>query len=191
MTAVGVVLAAGAGTRFGSPKAEVRVDGERLLDRAIGVLRAGGCAEVVAVVRAGVEVAGATAVVNPDPDRGMSSSLWLGLDAAAEASAGVAVILLVDLPGVPSDAVMGVLGAHDAGAMVAVATYAGTRGHPVAFDRACWAEVAAAARGDNGARAYLAAHPDQVIEVACVGESLDVDTPADLEAWAARKPPPR
>ncbi len=176
----GVVLAAGAGVRFGRPKAEVVVDGARLVDRAVAVLRDGGCDEVVAVVRPGVLVDGAVIVENPDPERGMGSSLRLGL---AAASGERAVILLVDTPGVAASAVRAVLAVD---APVAIASYDGRRGHPVAIAREHWPAVADLARGDAGARAFLRAHPELVAEVACEGDPADLDTTEDLAAWRAR-----
>ena len=173
----GIVLAAGAGTRLGRPKAELVVAGERLVDRAVRVLRSAGCAEVVAVVRAGVEVDGATVVVNPDPDRGMGSSLRLGL---ASASGERAVIVLVDTPGIGIAQVRQVL---DVSAPFVIARYGERRSHPVAIDRSRWAEVAALADGDEGARPFMRAYPDLVTEVSCDGDPSDIDTPEDLAAW--------
>jgi CTP:molybdopterin cytidylyltransferase MocA len=180
MGASGIVLAAGAGSRLGQPKADLVLSGTRLLDRAIGVLHAGGCAEVIAVVRPGTRADGATVAVNPEPERGLGSSLRIGLDAA---NGEVAVIMLVDTPGVAAAAVRQVLAV---GAPVAVATYGGRRGHPVAIMRAHWRQVAALAAGDHGARPFLAANPGLVVEVPCVGEPVDLDTPADVAAWHAR-----
>lgn len=173
----GIVLAAGGGTRLGRPKAELVVGGERLLDRAVRILFEGGCAEVVAVVRPGTQVDGARAVVNPDPERGMGSSLRLGFEAA---SGSRAAILLVDVPGVGADAVRRVLAARSP---VAIATYGGRRGHPVVIDRLLWTEVARLAEGDEGARPYLRAHPELIVEVACEGSAADIDTQDDLAAW--------
>jgi CTP:molybdopterin cytidylyltransferase MocA len=177
--ACGVVLAAGAGSRYGQPKAEIVIEGARLLDRAIRTLRDGGCHDVVAVVRPGTTATDATVVVNPDPARGLGSSLRLGLQAATGA---LAVILLADLPGVTPDAVRRVMAA---GAPVAVATYAGRRGHPVAIAREHWDEAGRLAVGDEGARPFLLAHLSLVAEVPCVGDPTDIDTPDDLARWAA------
>ena len=176
MTA-GIVLAAGAGVRLGRPKAELVVAGERLVDRAVRVLRAGGCTEVVAVVRAGLEVDGAVVAVNPDPDRGMGSSLRLGLAAASGARA---VVVLVDTPGIGAAEVRRVLAVD---APFVIARYGERRSHPVAIDRPLWAEVAALAEGDEGARPFMRAHPDLVTEVSCDGDPSDIDTPADLARW--------
>ena len=173
----GLVLAAGAGHRMGQPKAELIVDGERLIDRAVRVLRGGGCDEVVAVLRDEVVNPDARVVVNPEPERGMGSSLRLALGAATGRRA---VILLVDTPGIGSEAVRAVLAAD---APVVVATYRGRRGHPVVVDRAWWAEVAELAAGDRGARPFLAAHPELVREIECPGDPSDLDTIGDLTTW--------
>jgi CTP:molybdopterin cytidylyltransferase MocA len=178
MTGVsGLVLAAGAGRRMGQPKADLIVDGERLIDRAVQVLRAGGCDEVVTVVRDGVVCPDARVVVNPEPERGMGSSLRLALAAATGLRA---VILLVDTPGIGAPAVRAVLAADSP---VVVATYRGRRGHPVAVDRSWWDEVAERAEGDRGARPFLAAHPELVREVECPGDPSDLDTASDLAMW--------
>jgi CTP:molybdopterin cytidylyltransferase MocA len=183
VSVVGIVLAAGAGRRFGEPKAEVILDGERLLDRAVRVLREGGCADVLAVVRAGTLVVGARAVVNDGPERGLASSLALGLQAAANTSASHAVVMLVDMPGVQPTTVAAVGGAT---APITMAGYAGRRGHPVAFARELWGDVAETVHGDEGARTYIDAHPDlvSVVEVGGGPQALaDIDTPADLAHW--------
>jgi molybdenum cofactor cytidylyltransferase/nicotine blue oxidoreductase len=162
---------------MGQPKAELIVDGERLVDRAVRVLRAGGCDEVVTVVRDGLLSPDARVVVNPEPERGMGSSLRLALAAATGTRA---VILLVDTPGIGADAIRAVLAAD---APVVVATYRGRRGHPVVVDRSWWAEVAERAEGDRGARPFLAAHPELVREVECAGDPSDLDTLGDLATW--------
>jgi CTP:molybdopterin cytidylyltransferase MocA len=178
----GLVLAAGQGKRFGGPKALAELDGERLVDRAVRVLSLGGADPVVVVLGAAVvEVPGADAVVvNSDWEQGMGSSLRAGLAAAAFDRCSAVLVQLVDTPGVRATAVRRLLAAHDAGAGLAVAMYAGERGHPVLIGRAHWAAVAESAVGDQGARAYLAAHPEAVLEVACDGDSRDADTRGEL-----------
>jgi CTP:molybdopterin cytidylyltransferase MocA len=180
----GLVLAAGAGRRMGQPKADLIVDGERLIDRAVRVLRAGGCDEVVTVVRDRVVSPDArVVVVNPAPERGMGSSLRLAL---AAATGQRAVILLVDTPGIGAPAVRAALAAD---APVVVATYGGRRGHPVVVDRSWWEEVAERAEGDRGARPFFAAHPELVREVECPGDPFDLDTASDLAMWRRHEHP--
>lgn len=174
----GLVLAAGEGRRFGEPKAPVVIEGERLVDRAVRVLREGGCDPVYVVLGAWTgDVPGAIAVANPEWPEGMGSSLRAGLTALEGETVDAAVVTLVDLPGLTSAAVRRLVEA-DSG--IAAATYDGKRGHPVRFGREHWAGVAKSARGDAGARDYLRAHADNVsmIEVGDVASGEDLDEPA-------------
>ena len=116
MTVAGLVLAAGAGRRFGGPKALVELDGERLVDRMVRVLRAGGCQPLVVVAGAvPLAVSDATVVDNPDWRTGMGSSLRSGL-AALPDQASAAVVVLVDTPWIGPDAVDRLVQAHATGA---------------------------------------------------------------------------
>lgn len=180
-TIAAAVLAAGSGTRMGRPKAELVVDGVRLLDRAVAVLHDAGCEPVIAVVRGGTRVTGAAAVVNPDPDRGMRSSLQLAVDAAGGCDA--LAVLLVDTPGISAAAVRDVIAAWRPG-RIAVGSYPGRRrGHPVVMDRALWREAVTLAPPDEGARILMWAKRSLVDEVRVLGDAADLDTPADLAAW--------
>ena len=188
----GLVLAAGAGRRFGMPKALVRLGGALLVERAAALLRAGGCDPVLVVLGAGADevlaaadLRGARPVHNPDWPSGMGSSLAAGL-AAVPADAAAVVVTLVDTPGLGPQAVRRLVAAHRDGAETAVATYGGRRGHPVLLDRAVLAEVATAAVGDRGAGPWLAAHPQRVRQVPCddTGDPRDVDVPEDLATVA-------
>ena len=173
----GLVLAAGEGRRFGGPKAPVVVDGERLVDRAVRVLREAGCEPVYVVLGAWQgDVPGARVVLNPDWPEGMGSSLRAGLTALEGAPVDAVVVTLVDLPGLTSAAVRRLIEA-DSG--IAAAAYEGERGHPVRFSREHWAGVADSARGDAGARDYLRAHASDVrlIEVGDVASGEDLDEP--------------
>ena len=186
----GLVLAAGEGRRAGRPKALVVVRGERLVDRAVGTLLAGGCAQVLVVTGAAdLEVSGARTVRNPDWRTGMASSLRAGLTAlGSEGGATAVVVGLVDQPGIGPEAVRRLLAAHAGGAQVAVATYEGRPRNPVLLAREVWAEVAVSATGDRGARDFLAAHPELVTAVECadVADPRDLDTAEDLAAWGGR-----
>lgn len=177
----GAVLAAGSGTRMGTPKADLVVDGERLLDRAVRTLRAAGCDPVIAIVRTGMVVAGAEAIVNPEPERGQRSSLELAVTAAAGADA--LAVLLVDVPGIGADAVRRVGAAWRPG-RIAVARYAAVRGHPTVMSPALWREALTLAGPDEGARSLLRARPDLVDEIEVPGDPADLDTPADLARWS-------
>lgn len=179
----GAVLAAGAGTRMGEPKAELIVAGRRLLDRAVTALRDGGCDPLIAVVRAGTTVSGVRAVVNFDPARGMRSSLALAVEAADLARAEALAVLLVDIPGVGPEAIRAAIDAWQPG-RIAVATYQGRRGHPTVMAPQLWRIALEQAGPDEGARTLLAQRPDLVDEVDVAGDPTDLDTPEDIRRWA-------
>jgi CTP:molybdopterin cytidylyltransferase MocA len=177
----GLVLAAGEGRRLGVPKALLEIDGERLVDRAVRVVREGGCDPVYVVAgAAGLDVDGAKVLDNPAWSTGMGSSVRLGLSAVAQ---DAVVVMVVDTPGIGADVVRRLVAAYRSGAMVVVATYDGQPRNPVLLAREHWAAVADLAVGDVGARAFLAAHPELVTHVECgdLGDPSDLDTPGD---WA-------
>lgn len=177
----GVLLAAGAGTRYGMPKV-LAAQGEWLRS-AVTALVAGGCDDVVVVLGAAiVDVpAPARAVVADDWQRGMGISLRTGL--AAISGADYAVILTVDTPDIDAGVVDRVLGAARASQSgLARATYDGRPGHPVAIARGHWPALAETLCGDEGARRFLAARSD-VVAVDCAdlatGRDVDTATPPD------------
>jgi nicotine blue oxidoreductase len=185
----GLVLAAGTGRRFGGPKALIRYDGELLVDRATRTLADAGCAPVVVVLGAEADrivheasLDGCVTLVNDGWPTGMGSSLRCGLAALGDLHAGAVAVTLVDTPGATADAVRRLHTAWQNGAAAVVATYAGEPGHPVLLDASVWDGVAQAAVADTGARAWLRAHPDVAVEVACddLGSHDDIDTPGDL-----------
>jgi nicotine blue oxidoreductase len=178
-----VLLAAGEGRRFGLPKALAETAGRRWVDRALDVLRDGGCDPLVVVlgaaageVRRRAALRDANIVENPGWLEGIGSSLRAGLAALAQTPADAAVIMLVDTPGITPEAVRRVARYGGADAL-AVATYGGDDGHPVLLGRAHWPGVTALATGDRGARAYLRAHNDSVHRVPCddIADGTDVD----------------
>ncbi|HEY5359137.1 MAG TPA: nucleotidyltransferase family protein [Streptosporangiaceae bacterium] len=182
----GILLAAGAGSRLGQPKATVDVGGRPLADRGAALLRAGGTRPVIVVTGAtAVDLAGVITVHNPRWRTGMGSSLAVGLETVPE-QCSAAVVALVDQPLVGSQSVRRLIAAHRAGASVAVAAYAGRPRNPVLLGREHWAEVIALAAGDAGARQFLRAHPELVTLVECgdTGRPDDIDTRADLDRIA-------
>ncbi|MEU4209379.1 nucleotidyltransferase family protein [Streptomyces sp. NPDC026206] len=190
----GLLLAAGGGRRLGGrPKALLECrGGDLLVERAVRVMREGGCATVHVVLGAGAaevrarlgELPPGTALVDhPGWAEGMGSSLRAGLGALAPVpDATAALVMLVDQPRIGARAVARVLAAHRGGAGLVAAAYGGERGHPVLLGREHWEGVARTATGDQGARAYLRRHADAVRLVECsdVAAPDDIDTPGDL-----------
>ncbi|MGC5288520.1 nucleotidyltransferase family protein [Micromonospora sp. DT231] len=181
----GLLLAAGAGRRYGRPKALVELEGEPLVRRGVRLLDAGGCAPVHVVLGAGADevpdLPGAMPVRHDRWSEGLGSSLRRGL-VSLPADVSAVVVVLVDQPLLSPVAVHRVRAAYAGGALVAVATYAGRPGHPVLLGRDTWPLLDGYAVGDRGARDLLRERPDLVVEVPCddVGSPVDVDTPADL-----------
>jgi nicotine blue oxidoreductase len=173
-TASGVVLAAGAGTRFGMPKV-LAAQGE-WLRTAVGALSAGGCGDVVVVLGAAiVEVpAPARAVIADDWAEGLSASLRAGLTAI---DADYAVLHTVDTPDVGAAVVRRVLSAACAAPSgLARARYGDAPGHPVIIARRHWPALLAMLHGDEGARPFLAARDDVVVvDCADLATGRDVD----------------
>lgn len=179
----GIVLAAGAGTRFGGPKALARtVDGRPWLHLAVEALRRGGCDDVVVVLGAGADAAGALvpdgarSVVAPDWADGLSRSLRAGLAAAGDAEA--VVIVPVDTPELAAAAVARVVGAAaDSGVALVRAEYGGRPGHPVMVGSAHWPALAGELSGDVGAGPFLARHGAVAVECADLWSGRDHDRP--------------
>lgn len=166
---VGIVLAAGAGTRAGGPKA-LRAG---WLPRAVEVLRGAGCDRVIAVLGAAIVPTDAEVVVAPDWAEGVAASLRAGL---AAASGDAALVTLVDLPGLPVAAARRVAADADAdAASLRRAVYDGRPGHPVLLGRDHWAPIASAVRGDVGAGPYLREHGAVGVECGDLWDGADVD----------------
>ena len=182
-TVAGLVLAAGAGSRFGAPKALARTpDGEPWVARAVETLLAGGCREVVVVLGAAAAEAralvppGAAVVVADGWAEGMAASLAEGLAAMPPAEA--ALITLVDLPGLPSAVCRRLLESGVAPTVLRRAVYAGRPGHPVLLGARHWHPFAATLAGDRGGRAYLDAHGVEPVECGDLFDGADVDRDA-------------
>jgi CTP:molybdopterin cytidylyltransferase MocA len=193
----GILLAAGSGSRMGGPKALLTVHGERLVERGARMLAAAGCAPVLVVLGADADrvesaaaLDGVTVVRCAGWAEGMGASLRAGLAAAAATGAAAAVIALADQPGIGAAAVRRLRAAWHtapAGIVAVVAGYAGRPRNPALISREAWPQVADLARGDTGARAWLRAHPDRVLQVPCddLAGPEDLDTPDDLARYRA------
>ncbi len=177
---VGVLLAAGAGRRFGGPKALARDDdGTSWLLRSVQALRP--CAEIVVVLGAEAERAAALLPMSvsriraEDWAEGMGASLRAGLVALPATVHDAALVSLVDLPDVDASVVERLLAAATGPDVLARAAYDGVPGHPVLIGRDHWARVIATAAGDRGARDFLAAHEVALVECGDLATGADVD----------------
>lgn len=180
---VALILAAGEGSRIGTPKATLEVNGERFIDRAVSIFKKAGCTEVYVVLGAWIgEVANAKVIVNKDWKEGMGSSLRIGLSHISSLPKVDGVLVsLVDLPGLTAQAVEKIL--LEPGEIV-MGTYGGKPGHPVKFSRGHWQGVIASAVDDVGARVYLASRPDvHYVELGALASGKDIDTSEDLKLF--------
>lgn len=181
------MLAAGAGARYGIPKALVDTgDGPWVLG-ALDALRP--CVPTLVVVGARADEvidllpAGVAVVRNDEYERGMGTSLRLGLRALAgtNEAADAALVMLVDLPDVGESVVRRIVDAAGpsppARSALLRAVYGGRPGHPVLIGRDHWPGVIATAVGDEGARGYLREHPPRTVECADLATGYDVDRP--------------
>lgn len=195
-----IVLAAGAGSRFGGAKLLASLDGRPILQHVLDALSAAGIDDPFVVVgpndlgRDGViDWRQARRIRNPRPERGLASSLQVGWEAAmaAEPRPEAVLVLLGDQPLV-DPAVIRALSAQplEPARPVVVAHHADGSRNPVRLETAA-APLVAAATGDRGLGPLLDAHPDLVRTIEVEAANPDVDRPADLAAlveaaWADR-----
>jgi len=186
----GILLAAGASRRMGTPKAALVLDGETFAARGLRLLVQAGCDPLVvvtgvhhdAVVTALPDGHGARVTPNPAPARGQLSSLKVGLRRVMGDVADVdgVVVSLVDHPAVTAETVRVLVQAARAGKTpIVVPVFRGRRGHPVVFLHAVFDELLAT-DDEVGARGVVRRDPRRVTEVAVddPGIVTDVDTPA-------------
>ena len=180
------VLAAGRSSRFGSTKQLADIDGSPMVRRAVrtatrvcgahALLVTGHDRTAVALACAGLP---GFVTVNEDYQRGLGSSIAHAVRVLPSQSSAI-LVMLADQPligeGHLQAIVAGWSGANDE---IVATSYAGTRGTPVLFPRACFAELATL-DGDRGARHLIEDDRYKVSVIGCEGAALDVDTPADL-----------
>ena len=193
MTTGAVILAAGAGSRFGGGKLLAGIGGRPILAHVVDAARAADLEPVVVVVPPGgeldaLDLGAVRRVVNPNPAEGLSSSVRLGLRALEhDAEVGAAVILPADQPFVRAEVIrrlIEVATAHPATAFVAARYAADGAPNPIHARRSAW-RLADELAGDRGFGPLLGAHPELVDWVAVSGANPDIDTPEDLERLAA------
>jgi molybdenum cofactor cytidylyltransferase len=183
----GILLAAGAGSRFGGEKLlHPLEDGVAIAAHAARNLLAV-TPDVIAVVRWGdfplydmLEQEGCQVTMFKRADRGMGASLAHGVAQARGADGWV--IALADMPRISPDTMRRIVAALEEGAVLAAPAYKGERGHPVGFSAALRDELLAL-DGDQGARTVVERHREAVKLVECTdgGIFFDVDRKSDLK----------
>ena len=183
-----IVLAAGASTRFGSPKQFVRVNGKPLLHTAVArAVEIAGHAVAVVLGAHAAEIApllrhtSASVIINRDWREGIASSIRAGVLRLPGACAGV-MLVLADQPAVTAGDLRRLAQAWRRQPEYIVAAQYGTvTGAPAIFPRSCFVDLLSL-RGDQGARLLLRRYSDRVVRVPMESAALDIDTPEDLQA---------
>jgi molybdenum cofactor cytidylyltransferase len=178
----GLVLAAGGSQRLGRPKQLLPYGAATLLDHALDLARRCELGQLLCVigrgsaqVRAAVDFAGVEAVENRAFGEGCSSSIAAALG-AIDPGTEVLVLMLCDQPGVRVETVRALVdGLGDA--RLAACAYSDGRGHPLAFARSMFGELAAL-HGDKGVWRLLDAYSSELVEV-----PIDGPTPRDVDTW--------
>ena len=191
-----IVLAAGASRRLGRPKLLLPFGESTRVGSVVAALRDGGAEEIVLVLapgdedlRAWAEGAGVTVAVNPDPDRGMLSSIQEGVAALG----GTDVLLLVtpaDLPNLRAGTVALLLHRmKETGAPLGLPVHQGKRGHPLAIAPALIPEIGTLDL-NVGLKQLRDRHEAELLEVEVgdAGVVEDVDTPEDYARSRRMRP---
>jgi CTP:molybdopterin cytidylyltransferase MocA len=184
-----VVLAAGAASRFGSPKALARLDGRPILEHVLDAVREAGIEQIVVVlgtaadeIEEGIRWLDERLVRNPDP-RYLSSSLQVGVDAAAalDPDPSAVVIVMGDQPRTRPEVIRALIAAaRRDDRPVVVPRYADGGGANPVLLKADAFELVDEATGDHGLGPVIEANDDLVLEVPVPGSNPDIDTPDDL-----------
>ena len=199
MNTAAVILAAGAGSRFGGAKLRAPLHGVPLLRRVVDTARQAGLDPIVVMVPPtddfdDLDLGEVRRIVNPRPEEGLSSSVRLGLRAVEHnADVDAAVILLGDQPTTRPEVLDQVLAAGrapEAPGLIAPRYSGDGAPNPVLANRSAW-RLADELVGDRGFGPLLDDRPDLVGWVAVHGANPDIDTPADLVGvlegeWAER-----
>ncbi|MEO8626086.1 MAG: nucleotidyltransferase family protein [Candidatus Limnocylindrales bacterium] len=183
----GVVLAAGVGSRFGGQKLLAELNGTPILQYVLNLAVAAALEPVVVVLGSDADALvtrlwwrDEVRLVNPEPWRGISSSVQMGLASLDLSEAERAVVLLGDQPRLSAAQLGTILAVRpDDARPFVVPRYAGVPGNPVLLERAAW-PLAAQLTGDAGMAQLFGANPDLVRYVDVAGINPDIDTRSDL-----------
>jgi CTP:molybdopterin cytidylyltransferase MocA/SAM-dependent methyltransferase len=197
MNVAAIVLAAGASSRFGSPKALAILEGRPLLEHVLDAVRTAGIDEIVVVlghaaqeIEDGIDWLSEHRVRNPDP-RYLSGSLQIGLAAVLDIEPPVkgVVVVLGDQPRTRPEVIRALISAGRSGDRpVVIPRYTDGGGANPVLLRSDGFGLVDEASGDRGLGPLLSSDPDLVLEVPVPGSNPDIDRPVDLAelAWAER-----
>lgn len=179
-----IILGAGAGRRYGQPKAGAPLpDGRRFLDAVAATARHAMLDPILAILPAETPAPpGVGVIVNPHAEGEQVVSLRLGLSQLANTPSVGVLSWPVDHPFVSLESVLAVIdAAQRTGAPIAIPEYEGKHGHPVFFHRDTWRELMTVPAG--GAREVVHAYGARVATVAVRDRGVlrDIDEPGDLE----------
>jgi molybdenum cofactor cytidylyltransferase len=195
-TIAGVILAGGASRRMGTPKALLKFHGETFLDRMIRLFSSVASPVIVVLghhsdrIRSGIARASEAAItVNPDPERGMLSSLQCGLKAVPPSVEAV-MFTPVDHPHLQRATLQQLAAQFQTErAPVTVPTYRGHHGHPVCIARPLIAELLALpATAMASDVIHLYTGQTAYIEVDDPAVTTDVDDPEAFAGLVAQHP---
>jgi molybdenum cofactor cytidylyltransferase len=186
----GLVLAAGGSERLGRPKQLLPYGGTTLLDHVLTTARTCEFDQLLCVIggsataiRKRVDLSEATVIENESFGDGCSSSIAAALH-AVDPRSDVLVLMLGDQPGVTARTVRTLLASRNDNPLAACA-YDNGRGHPLAFARSSYPELAAL-HGDKGVWKLLDRHAEDVVDVPIAGPiPRDVDTDEEYRALLA------
>jgi molybdenum cofactor cytidylyltransferase len=185
-TVLGVLLAAGSGTRFSGSQHKLlsQIEGQTIISRSLTAMTSSGLDGFIVVSGAldlSDHIGAVTEVHNPDWKTGQRSSVITAMQFARSHGYDAIVVGLADQPFLTSQSWINVASSTSP---IAVATYDGTRGNPVRLHSSVWDTFKdLQADPDAGARSLIHLHPELVREVACEGNSADIDTTEDLDTW--------
>jgi molybdenum cofactor cytidylyltransferase len=181
-----IVLAAGASSRFGSPKQLVRVDGRPLLHSAVSrAVEVAGHAVSVVLGANAAELApllshsSASIVINREWAEGMASSIRAGVSRLPGSCTGVMLVLADQAAVTAADLRRLAMTWRRQPGYIVAAQYGATLGAPAVFPSSTFRDLSEL-RGDRGAQVLFKRNPDRVIRVPMESAAIDIDTPEDL-----------
>ncbi len=190
MMVAAIILAAGGSQRLATPKQLLLYHGTTLIARSVAAAIGSRCYHVIVVLGAysdlvTSEIGGMRVEIvrNPSWPEGKATSIQAGIRSVSLSQEPCTAVILMtcDQPHVDSDLLNSIIDQHDARPDSIVACeYSGTVGVPALIPRKYFADLMRLT-GDEGAKALMVAHPDEIQPISFPEGTIDIDTPQDLE----------